>query len=130
MSTWITLDGPLHDEWCSPLKTLITDDKEFHETNRRSHHLGEHVKIIYETDNLTGASPSFVSSMGVCFVGSTVVGWRPLADAWLAGKPSKHIHALQVGAIPSDLTLLDTHKISHGLFYISLSKGIWGVLTL
>ena len=26
-STWITLDGPLHDEWCSALKTLVKEDK-------------------------------------------------------------------------------------------------------
>ena len=53
------------------------------------------VKILFETGSVHDADPSVVSRMGLLYIDDKVLGWRPLADAWLAGRPTQIVHILQ-----------------------------------
>lgn len=53
------------------------------------------VKIIFETCSLKEADPSIVSRMGLVYMDDKCLGWGPLADAWLAGRPTQLVHILQ-----------------------------------
>ena len=53
------------------------------------------LKVLFESCSLDEADPSIVSRMGLVFMDDRVLGWRPLADAWLAGRPTQHVHILQ-----------------------------------
>lgn len=94
-STWITLDGPLHDYWCYKLKALIGQEKVSIKPDLERIYLSKNVKLCFETDNLSDASPTIFASMGILYVDSAVVGWRAIADAWLASRPSQQYHTLQ-----------------------------------
>ena len=53
------------------------------------------VKVMFESCSLEDADPAVVSRMGLVYMDDKVLGWRPLADAWLAGRPTQHVHILQ-----------------------------------
>ncbi|XP_068697910.1 dynein axonemal heavy chain 8-like [Montipora foliosa] len=94
MTTWICLDAPLHHEWAEFLSSALDKGKYLNLQNGERLHLSDDVKFLFETDDLTDASPSTVSRCGVVYMDESVLGWRPLAEAWLASRSSQERHCL------------------------------------
>ncbi|CAH3196290.1 unnamed protein product, partial [Porites evermanni] len=95
MTTWICLDAPLHHGWSEFLSSALDKGQYLNLLNGERLYLSEHVKLLFETDDLTDASPSTVSRCGVVYMDESVLGWRPLAEAWLANRSPQESHCLQ-----------------------------------
>lgn len=95
MTTWLCLDAPLHQGWAEFLSSALDKGEYLNLLNGERLYLSEYVKLIFETDDLTDASPSTVSRCGVVYMDETVLGWRPLAEAWLANRSPQESHCLQ-----------------------------------
>jgi dynein heavy chain, axonemal len=51
------------------------------------------MNMIYETMDLSVASPATVSRVGVIFVEPEVLGWHPLLTSWLQSLPGGALQA-------------------------------------
>uniref|UniRef100_A0A7M5WVD3 Uncharacterized protein n=2 Tax=Clytia hemisphaerica TaxID=252671 RepID=A0A7M5WVD3_9CNID len=94
-STWITLDGPLHDGWCSALNGLFEQRKVYMQPDMKQHHLNKNVTFVYETHTLDHISPTVFANMSIVYMDNSALGWRPLANAWLAKQDQTYFHVLQ-----------------------------------
>lgn len=95
MTTWICLDAPLHHEWAEFLSSTLDKGQYLSLQNGERYYLSDEVKFVFETDDLTHSSPSTVSRCGVVHMDESVLGWKPLADAWLASRSPQERHCLQ-----------------------------------
>ncbi|XP_074662754.1 uncharacterized protein LOC141915202 [Tubulanus polymorphus] len=94
-TTWLSLDGPLNAGWADNFSTVLDSGKTLHLRNGDRLFLSNNIKLLFETDDLTKASPATVSRAGIVFVGKTVVGWRPIAQAWMQTRSQQEVNVLQ-----------------------------------
>ncbi|KAK3577475.1 hypothetical protein CHS0354_032326 [Potamilus streckersoni] len=90
--TWICLDGPLHAGWADNFNSILNGDRVLHLKNGDKLFLSDNITIIFETDNLSEASPATVARSGIVFIDKDLVGWRPIAKAWLENRTPQEIH--------------------------------------
>ncbi|CAL1527205.1 unnamed protein product [Lymnaea stagnalis] len=94
-TTWMCLDGNLHQSWADNLNSILAGDKVLHLKNGDKLFLSDNIKLLFETDDLTHASPNMVSSCGILYLDSDVVGWKPIVKAWLDTRSPLEVHVLQ-----------------------------------
>eukprot|EP00938_MAST-03A_sp_MAST-3A-sp1_P006012 g6012.t1 len=82
---WVVLDGNLDESWMSAMYSATGQDAELRllESNERVS-ITESMKIIFETDTLTHASPAIVSRSGVLYINEGDVGYEPFVASWCA----------------------------------------------
>ncbi|XP_048577711.1 dynein axonemal heavy chain 8 isoform X3 [Nematostella vectensis] len=95
MTTWICLDAPLHHGWAEMLSSVLDNGGYLSLLNSERMYLSEDVKLLFETDDLANASPATVSRSAIVYMDESVLGWRPLAEAWLANRSPQEVHCLQ-----------------------------------
>ncbi|XP_052089132.1 uncharacterized protein LOC127725852 isoform X10 [Mytilus californianus] len=91
-TTWLCLDGPLNPGWSDNFNSVLSEEKVIHLKNGDKLFLSENIIVVFETDNLSSASPSTISKSGIVYLGNNVVGWKPIADAWLESRSPQEIH--------------------------------------
>ncbi|KAL5009692.1 hypothetical protein ScPMuIL_011997 [Solemya velum] len=94
-TTWLCLDGPINPGWADNFNSILAEDKVLHLKNGDKMFLSDKIIVIFETDNLSDASPTTVSKSGIVFLDKDVVGWKPIAKAWLDSRSPQEIHVLQ-----------------------------------
>ncbi|XP_052807484.1 dynein axonemal heavy chain 5-like isoform X7 [Mya arenaria] len=90
--TWLCLDGPLNTGWADNFNSVLNSDKVLHLRNGDKLFLSDNINIIFETARLPEASPSTVSRCGILYIDKDVVGWKPIARAWLENRTPQEIH--------------------------------------
>ncbi|BFZ10052.1 hypothetical protein BsWGS_13093 [Bradybaena similaris] len=93
-TTWLSLDGVLSPSWTDNFSNILSGEKVLHLKNGDKLFLSDRVKLLFETDDLTRASPSAVSSCGILYIDRDVVGWKPITKAWLDTRPHMEAHVL------------------------------------
>ncbi|XP_077973667.1 uncharacterized protein LOC120348568 isoform X2 [Styela clava] len=82
-TTWLCLDGPLVSSWADRLNGALSDQKVMQLSNGDRLYLTDNMRVVFETTDLRNASPSLLSRTGLVYLDKNVLGWRPLAKAWL-----------------------------------------------
>ncbi|XP_071504103.1 dynein axonemal heavy chain 5-like [Diadema antillarum] len=94
-TTWLCLDGPLTPSWTDNFNTVLDSDRVLHLRNGDRLFLADNVKLLFETDSLDTASPASVARTGIVYLDREVLGWRPVAQAWLENRNQQEVHCLQ-----------------------------------
>uniref|UniRef100_A0A915E882 Cytoplasmic dynein 2 heavy chain 1 n=1 Tax=Ditylenchus dipsaci TaxID=166011 RepID=A0A915E882_9BILA len=65
---WIICDGDIDPEWIEALNSVLDDNKLLTMPSGERIQFGDNVNFLFETDDLTHASPATISRMGMIFI--------------------------------------------------------------
>ncbi|XP_071801693.1 uncharacterized protein [Asterias amurensis] len=94
-TTWLCLDGPLTPSWADNFNSVLDNDKVLHLHNGDRLFISDNVKLVFETSDLNTASPATVTRAGIVYMDKDVLGWRPIAQAWMENRNQQEVHCLQ-----------------------------------
>ena len=86
-TTWLCLDGHILPAWSDNFSSML--DAGTHMQLRNGDHLRSRDRLVFETGEIGGASPSLVAKSGIVFYDDELVGWRSIARSWLEVRGSK-----------------------------------------
>ncbi|KAF6780509.1 hypothetical protein AHF37_00019 [Paragonimus kellicotti] len=104
---WIVCDGDIDPEWVESLNSVLDDNRLLTLPSGERIQFGPNVNFLFETHELTQASPATVSRMGVVYVSEEAMEPRALVDAWLAQQPEEDRAKLNTLIDPAFYTCLD-----------------------
>ncbi|XP_039091728.1 dynein heavy chain 14, axonemal [Hyaena hyaena] len=110
---WIVLDGPVDTFWVENLNTMLDDTRMLCLANSERIALTDKIRLVFETDSLSQASPPIVSRCGMVYMDPVDLGWKPYVKSWLL-KTSKLMS--QTGV--SYLEFLIKNSVTDGLQFI------------
>ncbi|EKX37595.1 hypothetical protein GUITHDRAFT_89621 [Guillardia theta CCMP2712] len=82
-NTWICLDGSIDDSWVEQLGSTLSGFQVLNLSNGDRIPAKVGTNLIFETDSLQNASPSFLSSTCVAYVSSSALPWRSVVNKWI-----------------------------------------------
>ncbi|OHT04040.1 Dynein heavy chain family protein [Tritrichomonas foetus] len=88
---WIIADGPVDSLWIESMNSLLDDNKVLCLSNNERISLGNHVKIIFEVDDLSQASPATVSRCAMIFFDPSSLIWSAITNSWIENCPKPSI---------------------------------------
>ena len=88
---WIVFDGPIDTKWIESMNSLLDDNKILTLLDGNRINLKPNVKIIFEVDELTQASPATVSRCGMLYVDSKELTWKSAVISWILEKDAQVI---------------------------------------
>ncbi|OHT13633.1 Dynein heavy chain family protein [Tritrichomonas foetus] len=92
---WIIVDGPVDSLWIESMNSLLDDNKVLCLPNNERIQLGPEVKLIFEVDDLSQASPATVSRAGMVYFDPSCLTWEAIVDSTLNEiEHSEHIKKL------------------------------------
>ncbi|MCQ2815651.1 MAG: hypothetical protein MJ252_00145 [archaeon] len=80
---WLVLDAPVDTLWVESLNTLLDDTKMLSLPSGFRINLKSDVKVVFEAENLTQATPATISRVGLVYFETDKLSWFPIARKWL-----------------------------------------------
>ncbi|XP_072503821.1 dynein axonemal heavy chain 14 [Notamacropus eugenii] len=80
---WIVFDGPVDTIWIENLNTVLDDNKTLCLANSERIILTDSIRMIFEVDNLSQASPATITRCAMVYVDPADLGWEPYVKTWL-----------------------------------------------
>lgn len=80
---WVVMDGPVDTLWVENMNTVLDDTKILCLANGERIPLTPSIRMIFEVDSLSQASPATISRCGMVYLDPTDLGWRPFVRSWL-----------------------------------------------
>ncbi|KAK2187821.1 hypothetical protein NP493_153g03009 [Ridgeia piscesae] len=107
---WIILDGPVDTLWVENLNTVLDDSKVLCLANGERIALTPGMRLMFEVDDLSQASPATISRCAMVYMDPVDLGWRPYVKTWLQRLPKEMPESAR------------EHLL--GLFELSVDKGM------
>ena len=80
---WIILDGDIDPSWACALESLIGSEKMLHVETKETFELTSSMKILFESVELSHASPSIISRIGISHIRAVPDLWQYNLHVWL-----------------------------------------------
>ncbi|EGD76743.1 dynein heavy chain isotype 1B [Salpingoeca rosetta] len=81
--SWIVCDGDIDPEWIESLNSVLDDNRLLTMPSGERIQFGPNVNFVFETHDLSCASPATISRMGMIFLSDEDTDVRSLVQAWL-----------------------------------------------
>lgn len=88
-ATWVICDGDIDPEWIESLNSVLDDNRLLTMPNGERIQFGPNCNFIFESNDLTCASPATISRMGMIFLSEEDLDVKILVQAWLLTCPEK-----------------------------------------
>ena len=95
VQSWIVCDGDIDPEWVESLNSVLDDNRLLTMPSGDRIQFGPNVNFLFETDDLSCASPATVSRMGMIFLSDEDTDMKALVDSWLQNEPEETRAATQ-----------------------------------
>ena len=134
VNSWIICDGDIDPEWIESLNSVLDDNRLLTMPNGERIQFGPNVNFVFETHDLSCASPATVSRMGMIFLSDEDMEVQTLVQTYLKSCPEgnrqivsdmiddylyKAIEWVNMNTSPSDFVLKQSPL---GLAYNALSQ--------
>ncbi|XP_074649972.1 cytoplasmic dynein 2 heavy chain 1-like [Tubulanus polymorphus] len=153
VQSWIICDGDIDPEWIESLNSVLDDNRLLTMPSGERIQFGPNVNFVFETHDLSCASPATISRMGMIFLSDEDTDVKALLSSWLSQQPESEQQMLSgwiedyfykalewvlkqgdfcvettlLGAVMNGLSHL--HKIKNKAdFAVSLIRGLGGNL--
>ncbi|KAM4860802.1 dynein axonemal heavy chain 14 [Thomomys bottae] len=130
---WLVLDGPVDILWVETLNSVLDDTRTLCLANSERIALTSTVRLIFEVDTLSKASPATISRCAMVYMDPVDLGWEPYVQSWLLRKSTimsqSGVDCLQLlikKSVPEGLRFMKKHQ-KHQPFPV---QGITAVTTL
>ncbi|XP_054550811.1 dynein axonemal heavy chain 14 isoform X4 [Talpa occidentalis] len=114
---WIILDGPVDASWVENINSMLDETGMLCLANSERIALTEKIRVIFEVDTLSQASPAIVSRCAIVYMDPIDLGWEPYIKSWLM-KTSKIMSQSGVDC----LEFMIKNSITNGLQFIKKYK--------
>ncbi|XP_077466766.1 cytoplasmic dynein 2 heavy chain 1 isoform X1 [Stigmatopora argus] len=89
VSSWIVCDGDIDPEWIESLNSVLDDNRLLTMPSGERIQFGPNVNFIFETHDLSCASPATISRMGMIFLSDEDIDVGALEKSWLLNQPEQ-----------------------------------------
>ena len=83
VQSWIVCDGDIDPEWVESLNSVLDDNRLLTMPSGDRIQFGPNVNFLFETDDLSSASPATISRMGMIFLSDEDTDIKAIVDSWL-----------------------------------------------
>uniref|UniRef100_A0A3B4GDC8 Cytoplasmic dynein 2 heavy chain 1 n=1 Tax=Pundamilia nyererei TaxID=303518 RepID=A0A3B4GDC8_9CICH len=89
VNSWIVCDGDIDPEWIESLNSVLDDNRLLTMPSGERIQFGPNVNFLFETHDLSCASPATISRMGMIFLSDEDIDVGALVKSWLKGQPEE-----------------------------------------
>ncbi|XP_041658498.1 cytoplasmic dynein 2 heavy chain 1 isoform X2 [Cheilinus undulatus] len=95
VSSWIVCDGDIDPEWIESLNSVLDDNRLLTMPSGERIQFGPNVNFLFETHDLSCASPATISRMGMIFLSDEDIDVGALVKSWLICQPEECLTNLE-----------------------------------
>ena len=95
VTTWIICDGDVDPEWVESLNSVLDENRLLTLPSGWRIQFGPNTNFIFETHDLTHASPATVSRMAMIFLSDEDTNIAGLVNAWISRRPEEKQETLK-----------------------------------